>query len=279
MMTGKTFIGGTDIYTAFGAFVTDGGYEDLAQFPPLKAVESNDWFEDDGIEADLSEPVLDTRNVSISFAFIRKPVEAFVSALSDAGYHSFQFVEIGRTFSLRLVSAGNPTVCNGLTLVTMTFADDFPLEDYEYVSPVAGAGNGDGYTIDGKNLIEYGVRILEGTQAQMERIPAVKTALLRDVSIVPGVIYDSEAKLTFKSRDLSLYCLMRSPDLATFWRNHDALLYDLVKPEERILSGAGKTFRCYYKDMKINEFMPLNGVWMKFTLNLTITGYEEDQDR
>lgn len=279
MMTGKTFIGGTDIYTAFGAFVTDGGYEDLVQFPPLKAVEYNDWFEDDGIEADLSKPVLDTRNVSVPFAFVEKSPDALVNALADSAYHLFQFVEAGRALRLRLVSVGNPTVCNGLRLVTMTFADDFPLDDYEYVSPVPGTWPDDGYTLDGKSLRDYGIRMLEGTQAQMERIPAVKTALLRDVSIVPGVIYDSEAKLTFKSRDLSLYCLMRSPDLATFWRNHDALLYDLVKPEERILSGAGKTFRCYYKDMKINEFMPLNGVWMKFTLNLTITGYEENQDR
>ena len=271
MMKGKTYIDGTDMYTTYGAFVTMGGYDDLVQFPALKSVTYNDWFEEDGIEADLSDPVLDTKNVSISFAFIGKPVEAFVSALSDAGYHSFQFVEIGRTYSLRLVSAGNPTVCNGLTLVTMTFADDFPLEDYEYVSPVAGAGNGDGYTIDGKNLIEYGVRILEGTRAQMEKTPAVKTALLRNISIASGVIYDSVAKLTFKSRDLSLYCLMRSPDLTTFWRNHDALLYDLVRPQERTISGDGKSYKCFYKSMGVNEFAPVHGVWMKFTLNMTIT--------
>ena len=81
-MTGKTFIGGTDIYTAFGAFVTDGGYEDLAQFPPLKAVDYNDWFEDDGIEADLSKPVLDTRTVSVPFAFVEKSPDALVNAWS-----------------------------------------------------------------------------------------------------------------------------------------------------------------------------------------------------
>lgn len=276
-MTGKTFIDGVDIYTAYGAFVTEGGYGGLVQFPPLKAVECTDWYEEDGIEADLSNPVLDTKNVSVSFAFVDMRMDPFIKALSDAGYHTFEFREIGKTFRLRLVSAGNPTVCDSLRLVTLTFADDFPLDGYEYASPESGGTADDGYTVDGRSLSEYGVRVLQGTRAQMEKTPAVKTALLRNIGSMPGAIYDGESPVRYKSRDLTLYCLMRASSLDVFWRNHDALLYDLSRPEERELSSldVDKVFRCYYRSMSVQEFSVAGGeVWMKFTLALTATGMD-----
>lgn len=278
MMKGKTFIDGTDIYTAYSAFVTEGGYTGLVQFPPLKAVEYNDWYEEDGIEADLSNPVLDTKNVTVSFAFVDTRMDPFIRAMSDAGYHSFEFKEIGRIFRLRLVSAGNPVVCDGLRMVTLTFADDFPLDGYEYIAPETEIFVNDGYYMDGKSLSEYNVRILQGTRAQMEMIPAVKTALLRNIVSLPGAIYDSESPVRYKSRDLALYCLMRASSLDVFWRNHDALLYDLARPDERELSSleTDKEYRCYYKNMSVQELSIVGGdVWMKFTLTLVSTGMDK----
>lgn len=270
-MTGKTFIDGQDIWTAYGAFVTEGGYAGLAQFPSLKAIEYNDWPEENGIEPDLSAPVLDTKNVSIPFAFVGMRIDPFIDMLSDEGYHSFELREIGKTFTLRLVSVGDITECQDLRLVTMVFADDFPLADYEYVAPVKGNGADDGYCIDDKSFMDYGVKILQGTKAQIETVPAVKTALLRNIGILSGAIYDYEAPVKYKSHDVTLFCLMKSDTLETFWRNHDALLYDLVRPQERILTytNVDRQHQCFYKSMTVKEFIPVNGVWMKFNLTLT----------
>ena len=270
-MKGKTFIDGTDIYAAYGALVTEGGYNGLVQFPSLKTVEYNDWYEEDGIEADLSNPVLDTKNVSVSFAFVGMRMDPFIKALSDAGYHTFEFREIGRTFRLRLVSAGNPTVCGGLRLVTLTFADDFPLDGYEYIAPEDGKPDAV-CLIDGRSLSVYGVRILEGTRAQVEKMPAVKTALLRNMVTLSGAIYDSGSPVRYRSQYLTLYCLMRSSSLESFWKNHDALLYDLTRQGERRLDVEDypKIHECYYKSMGVQEFSVTDGsVWMKFTLLLT----------
>ena len=269
MMTGKTFIGGTDIYTAFGAFVTDGGYSGLVEFPSLKTVEYNDWQEEDGIEPDLSSPVLDTKDVSIPFAFVGTRIDPFVAALSDKGYHSFEFRELGRTFRLRLVSVGTPTVCGDLRLVTMTFADDFPLDGYEYAEPT-GSGPETGFTLDGRDLSEYGIRILQGTRAQLEAVSAVKPALIRNINAVSGAYYDGDAAVRFKSRNLSLYCLVRSRTAQDFWKNHYALLYDLTRPQDRMLKvlGSDTVSRCYYGSMNVQEFMVANGIWMKFNLTL-----------
>ena len=53
-MSGRFYIDGKDAFTEYGIYVQEGGYNELVAFPPLKAVTSNDWQEEDGIEPDLS---------------------------------------------------------------------------------------------------------------------------------------------------------------------------------------------------------------------------------
>lgn len=280
-MTGKTFIDGQDIWTAYGAFVTEGGYAGLVQFPSLKAIEYNDWPEENGIEPDLSAPVLDSKNLSISFAFVGQNSDAMIQALSDKGYHTFLFNEVGRSFRLRLVSAGPLTVADSLRLQSFTFADDFPLDGYSYQSP-AGAGLKDsGYGIDGTDLSDYGIRILQGTVAEIDKIPSVKSALSRNVAAIPGIIYDGDGKPVFQSKDVSLSCLMRADSLSDFWRNHDALLYDITRAGEHVLywEDIDWEYSCFYKDMSVNEFIPTGRVWMKFSLTLTFIAPEAYLER
>ncbi len=65
MMSGRFYIDGKDAFTEYGIYVQEGGYNELVAFPPLKAVTSNDWQEEDGIEPDLSEPTLNTKEFSL----------------------------------------------------------------------------------------------------------------------------------------------------------------------------------------------------------------------
>lgn len=269
MMTGKTLIDGKDLWTACGAIVTEGGYRRLVQFPSMKAVEYNDWQEEDGIEADLSSPVLDAKNVQIPFAFIGSAPGLLLSALSDKGYHEWTFNEIGRAFTLRLVSAGTPVVAGDMRLLTLTFSDDFPLDMETFVrGDLLSPSRSDGCLLDGTDLSAYGVRILEGTRAELERSPSVKPTMLRNVSSSPGIIYDGDAPVTYMSKKTTLHCLMRSPSLQKFWELHDALLYDLSKAGERTLvSSDGASYSSYYSSMSVLEFVP-TALWMKFDLVL-----------
>ena len=68
-MINRLFIDGNDAYLQYGVYVTSGGFNELVAFPPLKSVDSNDWQEEDGEEADLSAPVLNTREIQVKFAF------------------------------------------------------------------------------------------------------------------------------------------------------------------------------------------------------------------
>ena len=136
-MTGKLYIDGEDAYTNYGVYMASGSYVNLLSFPELKSVVSNDWPEEDGIEADLSEPRLDTREFSLKFAVQSKiQVGDFFDIISDEAYHVFTFAEIGRAYKLRLVSQQNIDLVRGMELFTLQFANDFPLdENYEYIAP------------------------------------------------------------------------------------------------------------------------------------------------
>ena len=70
-MTGEFFIDNTNIFTAFGVCVKEGGYDELLAFPALVEPDKNVWPEEDGIEVDLSAPVLSGKELAISFVIVK----------------------------------------------------------------------------------------------------------------------------------------------------------------------------------------------------------------
>ena len=277
MMTGRLYIDGKDVYADFGLGVVEGGYNDIVAFPPLKTVKSNDWQEEDGIEADLSAPVLNTRDVSIKFVVWggnKDGLGALIDLLSDKAYHTFYCATLRRKYRLRLVSHPNLEWAVRLGFTTLKFADDFPLDDYTYQPPVSGIKPYGDYSLDDKLLTDYGVRVLQGSLASIDKSPEVKKNLLRNIGTQSGAIYD-DARVTYKSKEVQINCLMRAANIEEFWRNHDALLYDLIRPDERRLfvDARGVEYPCHYKNCKTTEFYGDGEVWWKFTLTLVFTHY------
>lgn len=270
-MTGRLFIDGIDAYQRYTVAVLLGGWNELVAMPPLKAVDYNDWQEEDGVEADLSAPVLNTREVQIKFASAGGNWEAFLSKLSDGAYHEFDCRHIGRNYTLRLVSEGTRTTLRTLVTSTLKFADDFPLHGYEYVPPVSSIAQVRDYLIDGRPFTDYGVRILQGSLAEIGKSAAVKTNLLRNIKTVSGATYDP-LNVTYKSKDVKLYCLARAESVEQLWRNYDALLYDLIRPYAHVLwaNKMGESYFCSYKSCSVSDFFPQDKVWLQFTLTLTI---------
>lgn len=270
-MTQELYIDKVDAYASWGIGVARDGYTGLICMPPLKTYQSNDWQEENGIEADLSAPVLDTREFTMNFYCTRgvSGYSGFLSALADGGYHTFSCV--GRTYKLRLVSHSRYDSLQSLQTLTVKFSDDFPLPDYSYLEPTAVSiiiGNSD-YKIDGKSLTDYGVYVVKGSLAEIFKGPSVKPALLRNIQSKAGAIYDGDAEPRYKSKDVKLGCVMRADSLTQLWRNWDALLYDLTKPEAREFSGGDSLFPCCYKSCSVREFDPTGKPWIGFTLTLT----------
>lgn len=274
MMSGRLYIDGQDVYKQFGMYVSDNGWNELVAMPPLKSVDSNDWNEEDGIEADLSAPVLNTRDINLTFATqgVFSRYFDFLNLLSDGAYHVFDCAAIGRKYTLRMVSHTSLDYAKLLGKAKIKFADDFPLDGYKYKAPASTVAAYDDYTIDGQPFTAYGVRILQGTLSEVQKPAAVKTNLLRNIKTQTGAIYDSK-NVFYKSKDVKLYCLMRAETLDELWRNYDALLYDLIRPDERLLwvNELEQDFPCHYKSCTVQEFDPEGRPWLKFTLTVTFT--------
>lgn len=273
-MKGRLYIDGNDAYLQYGVYVVKGGWNELVAMPPLKSVDTNDWQEEDGVEADLSDPVLNTREVQVKFAVagLYSRFRAMVAMLSDGAYHEFDCEEIGRKYKLRLVSEGSRQSMRDLETTTLKFADDFPLDGYTYLYPTTGIMQVYDYIIDGSFLSRYGVRVLRGSLDEVKKNANVKTNLLRNINTQVGAIYDN-FKVTFKSKDVKLTCLMRADSLTELWRNYDALLYDLIRPYTHVFYSSTNEamWYCYYKQCSVSEFYPDGKIWLKFALTLTFS--------
>lgn len=286
-MKGHFYIDGEDAFTAFGLMPIKGVYGELVCFPPSKTPDSNDYPEEDGKEFDLSSVALDTQDVTLEFGFFSEwKFNDFVAMLSDMGYHDFNFPQLGRTFRLRLSSQNSFEMYNSSERSKFTFANDFPRPaDYVYQEPVNEIPMPKGYELDDVDLTNYGVMLLKGSNAEILKTPTVKKNLLQNFKKQDGAIYDGEF-VKFQTKDVNLKCLMRAPDMETFWRNRDALLHDLTKlsskaddegyeysDAERIFycDEWSESYPCYYKSCKTDHFNPLGGIWWEFTLTLVFT--------
>lgn len=281
MMEGRFFIDGKDAYTEYGVYVEEGGYNELLKYPSLKPVETNDWQEEDGIEPDLIDTRLDVKEITLKIILSGRYYRwgGLIETLSDKAYHTFDFKEIGRSYRLRLVSNPNTELAARLGFVTLKLADDFPLDGYTYAEPESTVGTYGDYELDGRPFTDYGVRVLEGTLDEVEKSPDVKTNLLRNIQTLNGAIYDGE-NVTYKTKDVKVNCLMRAGTLQEFWRNYDALLYDLSKPEQRMLyvDETGYEYPCYYKSCSVSEFYASEKIWLKFTLTLCFISFRLEDD-
>lgn len=280
-MIGRLYIDGNDAYLQYGVYVVQGGWNELISMPPLKSVDYNDWQEEDGLEVDLSAPVLNTREVQVKFAvaglYSRFP--AMLEMLSDGAYHDFDCVYIGRRYRLRLVSENSRSITRPLETVTMKFADDFPLDGYRYVAPTSNVMPASDYLFDGDMFTKYGVRILQGTLAEVNKKAAVKPNLLRNINSVSGATYDKK-NVTYKSKDVKMTCLARAESIDQLWRNFDALLYDLIRPYEHVLrsNATEEAFYFAYKSCSVSEFFPDGKIWLKFSLTLTVYRKVSDEE-
>ena len=272
-MDGRTYIDGVDLYTRYGLYVPANGYNGLVEWPSLKAIDINDWHEEDGVEPDLSAPVLDSRTFGLHLA--GRPTMAQISALfahlKREPYHEIDAAEIGRRTFVRLV--GNPRLdyYGDLLFVELTLADDYPLNGYSYLSPSSTIEEAEGAAIDGNNFSDYGVRLLEGTKSSFENRGEVKQNLMRNIASEPGVEYDNSS-VRFKAYDATLGCLLRAETQTELWRNYDALLYDLVRPGKRIINipGSSKYYDCYYLSSNVRRFFGSGKLWLEFDINVNV---------
>ena len=279
----RLYIGEYDVGDNNFACTAFGGFDELIAFPPLKTPPANDWHEERGFDPDLSDPVLDTREVTLRLsATDQMDYYGAIGMLEVSPVIDVRATSIGRSWSLRFIA---PTGGAHASTFGLKFADDTPMQGYTYQPPnaekerewILSTSRRDDFVITEspkRSFADYGARVLGDVVDEMERRNEVKTGLLRKFSTKPGAFYDKDAMFFEKGGDRQVQLLMRADTLAELWRNYDALLFDLIRPGARRYKEAP----FYYSSCRVDKFIPDEPrPWLQFTLTLTF--YEGSSEK
>lgn len=273
-MVGKLFIDGVDAYSEYGVFVEQYGYKGVVQFPQFKTIETIEWDEYDGEEADLTNPVLDAKSVSIPFCITNvRFAEDLFAALCDKAYHTFLFSDLKREYRLRMTSVGSFSSLLKLGKLQLTFSDDFPPTPIAQPYELGKSGIKQlGYVIDGIDFSQFGSHILQGTDESIRKAPNFRPALSVSPKTEAGVVYDEGAVPRFKAKDITVKLLIRCSDIDEFWKRYDSLFAVLVQSESRVFyfPKLDAEYECYYKSCNVQKFeiTPSGRVWCEFNVVL-----------
>lgn len=277
-MKNLLFIDGKDAYIEYGVFVEQYGYKQLIQFASFKKIDSTDWPDEDGVEVDLTEPQLDTRTLQIQFCIANvRYAEDLFDELAIGAYHTFEFKQLGKTYTLRMTSNGTFKSFIKLGKLTLSFSDDFPVipTGSHYALDKSGIRQ-IGFELDGIDFSQFGSYVLDGSEDSIRKASNIKENLKITTSNAAGVIYDSSA-VQFKSKEVTLKLLIDAPDIAEFWKRYDGLFAVILQPENRNFYYAqlGNEYECYYKSMSVSKFDILRSgkVWCEFSVTLVFTDY------
>ena len=270
-MTGFCYIDGVDIFAQYGVIIAENGYNDFLTFLALVEPDKNDWAEENGIEADLSSPTFQPREITVPFAVINgKNWRNFYTMLVASGYRSVNIPALQKTWSLRVSEIPAFEEFPQGAAFEIKFVEDMPVINRSY--PVA---NGTAVTacavaMDGKTLDKYGIIIEDGLNDLQKPAP-LKKALARKNILTSGQICDAQL-VRFAEKEVTFKCCLNASQMAVFWNLYDAFFGDLTKSGERLFSYNGQNYYGYYRKSGNFDLISHSGnVVLKLDVTICIT--------
>lgn len=272
-MTGQTAINEIDIAERFGAYLKEGELKNLLAYAPMKTPKSNDWYEEDGLEVDLSKPRLNSRELSLTFILKDKSkADSFLSFLIEAK-RGFKLM-FAETFvwNLRLISLTDYQAFGKDTLILrLKVSEDDPMVFVEEdTDKEGGAIKEQGNKIDGVSLADYGVCLLEGYVESIKKGFELKQGLSIKAKTLHGTRYDEEAFEAKKAFDFQMKCYLTARDKWALYNNYYALLMHLLRPRARVLQlkYIDETITCYYQSCSVQSVQLAGKPHIEFTLKM-----------
>lgn len=258
-------------------------YNGVVQWPALKNVDTNDWAEYDGIEPDLTNPVLDSRKVSFKvYAKGYSKYEEFIEELLENGYNDFYFPELGQHYTMRLNGSKLIDQYDEGQVFSLEFTEDLFIDRNSAII-TQGWSHNSGFSIDGTDLGVYGISVLEGTLTQFRQMPGTKQRLLINENSMTGAVYDATAEPMFREQDMQIKVLMRAWNVEMLMHNYYTFLSMLTEPSERYLycEQTMEEVPFFYKSQSVQGVI-LSGlssglVGIEFTINICVIEREKEQ--
>ena len=265
MITGCVFIDGVDIKSTYGAYIVDGGYDDVPAFSEMKDPEKNEWFESNDIEVDLSSPCVESQQVSLQFMMngTMEKLQSFVDFLTSRRTHSVEMYDIERSRTLRIVDVSASRI-HSICRIKVNMYDDDPRGGLVYIEPSSLERNV-GLSIDGVDVSRYGC-LLTGSIDGLFPEVHIKENKLEESDYIDGESHSNIYGTHVERGDLRVRLIMRSDDNADFWKKRDSLFLTLTGEGERTVSWKGREAKVYYKSCNSVDFDYSGRYWWEFEL-------------
>jgi hypothetical protein len=269
-------IDGDNLREDFGVTLCQGSTANFLSLPQFKDIDSDDWAEQDFIDVDASAPVFKRKEFDLT---IQGGVSSVAAFCGRSDYSYFPLTISNTPFDLQKCLTKGVTslsTLRGVSRATIRFtSDDDPytlLDQHATAALISQLPFSESCWFAGttpENFGSIGVRVVKGTNDSFATPPAVKQPLTRDVSITPGMIYDSHDSVTvYGSKRLTIQCLLNAGSSYTdFWNRW---LHFMSRCTTR--GGIGIVYggiegKYLYNSMRVLEYVPSKPVpWLKFSV-------------
>lgn len=243
-----------------------GSLTDVLSFPAIKDLKKNEWAEEDGSEYDLSNIVLNSKDITLSFCVSEDNYTNFINLLKQNTYNDFLFETINTSFRYRLASVTRTSYIDKSVFLDIKFSEDNPFHGYTYEVPTLTTTNSN-TLLDKKNISIYGVRLLQGSKQEIISKSEIKTPLIIQNQLINGDKVGN-VPLFFKEKTVRLKCNIHQK-LNDFFKGYNAFFYDLIRPNERTLTYEGINYKFVYKNSKVTGILiDEHSIWVDFDLEL-----------
>ena len=270
-------IDGIDAYMAYGVTLREDGFNALASVPSFKSLPSNNWHEYDGVEVDLTAPVLDSRRVVLSFNIsdVRKLADLRTDLEQGAEHTIFFSAPLRTVLKARLYSMDSLATHLRLGYFTLTLIEDtysLVAADLAQITPCPYV---QGVSLDGHDLAEYGWLVLRGTEVTFLQWPAVKENHYTKQQYEAGIKDYDMSHVRFAEKEATLKVHSRA-SAAEFWKRHRCLFGVLTAPgvHQIRLDNLSQWHNCYYGGSSVTKFaIGADGeLWCDIDIRLRLLG-------
>lgn len=285
-MKGSCIIDGFDI-DDLGGFILRGGDYDFLSFPERRDPLSENWFEYDGVDVDLSEIFFKEKSLTVKFHIKGETSDEFIYRLNNfykrvsaPGYRILYSREFDRTFRLRFVSCPEYTHRGGLFkpgtkrgTLSVSFSMDDPLQlftDRSILIPTIEGRIPSQVSINGYDLSRFGIVVTQCYNSVL-KLSAAKQPLTRSFERMTGLLVSEPEQATFEAKQITIECIMLADNRAEFYHNYTALFNNLTLTQAIEVSTLWADNECFYTSMSdFSKFKAFkNGIHIGFKLNLT----------
>ncbi len=286
-MTGAVTIDGTDIYTAYGAYILKGGDNGFISFPSAKAPPTNDWPEEDGLEVYLGNRVFNEKNLTVRYRLngdettFKSRLDAFKSLHFQAGYRQIYVREFEKTFSSRFSGISGYSQRRGFSrngdnscVIEVDYIMDDPTQFLVLATEPANEGlDSTKVVLNSVDLANFGIIVRDIYSTGMRG--SAKKPLVYSSAHANGVAADTAYSPLKSFPLLTIKCSMSAPDKATFWQNYNTLWWVVNSGISLSMVAAEETYLCYYSAMENFEKKRPFAVRPRVEFDLKLTAYDK----